>query len=164
MAFSLNRAQIIGNVTRDPEVRQTSGGQMVANFSVATNRVWTDSSGQKQEKAEFHNIVVWGKLAEIVSQYVTKGRKIFVEGRMQTRDWEGDDGQKRYRMEIVAENFILLDRAGTPAPGGSFGGAPSGGAAPVAPAAAPAGAPASGDAAKKPELKEEEVTIDDLPF
>ena len=166
MAFSLNRAQIIGNVTRDPEVRQTSGGQMVANFSVATNRVWTDSNGQKQEKAEFHNIVVWGKLAEIVSQYVTKGRKIFVEGRMQTRDWEGDDGQKRYRMEIVAENFILLDRAGNPTPGGDFGG----GGAPAAPAAAPSGgaAPAGGASdskpAAKPELKEEEVSIDDLPF
>jgi len=114
MAFSLNRAQLIGNVTRDPEVRQTPNGQSVASFSVATNSSWTDKMGQKQEKAEFHNVVAWGKLAEICQQYVKKGRKIYIEGRMQTRDWTGEDGQKRSRMEIVAENVILLDRAGNP--------------------------------------------------
>ena len=152
MAFSLNRAQVIGNVTRDPEVRQTSGGRTVASFAVATNRSWTDKSGQRQDKAEFHNIVVWGKLAELVGQYVKKGRKIFVEGRMQTSDWQGEDGVKRYRTEIIAENFILLDKAG--APTGEEGGVTTERttqSASVKPAAAS-------------KLKEEEVSIDDLPF
>jgi single-strand DNA-binding protein len=159
MAFYLNRGQVIGNVTRDPEVRQTSSGQSVASFSVATNRVWTDGSGQRQEKADFHNIVAWGKLAEIVQQYVKKGRKIYVEGRMQTRDWEGDDGQKRYRSEVVADNLILLDRAGAPAGGGADNFAAPAASAPVA--AAPSAAPAAAPAAPK---VEEEVAIDDLPF
>lgn len=108
MAYSLNRAQIIGNVTRDPETRM-AGGQPVATFAVATNFTWTDSTGQKKEKAEFHNIVVWRKLAEIAQNYVKKGGKIFVEGKMQTREWEGEDGVKRYKTEIVADNLILLD-------------------------------------------------------
>ncbi|PIQ78106.1 single-stranded DNA-binding protein, partial [Candidatus Peregrinibacteria bacterium CG11_big_fil_rev_8_21_14_0_20_46_8] len=114
MAFSLNRAQIIGNITRDPEVRM-AGASKVCTFSVATNFVWKDqSSGQRKERAEFHNVVAWRKLADICEQYLKKGRKVFVEGRLQTRDWEGQDGVKRYRTEIVAENIILLDRAGQP--------------------------------------------------
>lgn len=112
MAMSLNRAQLIGNLTRDPEVRQTTGGKSVVNFSIATNSRWTDSSGQTQEKTEFHNIVVWGKLAEICAQYLKKGSKIFIEGRIQTREWQGEDGVKRYRTEIVAENMLMLDRKG----------------------------------------------------
>lgn len=114
MAYSLNRSQLIGNVTREPETRQTTGGQTVATFSVATNSRFKDKSGQYQDKAEFHNVVAWGKLAEICSSYITKGKKIYVEGRMQTRDWQGEDGIKRYKTEIVAENIILLDRAGAP--------------------------------------------------
>ncbi|MFA4815355.1 MAG: single-stranded DNA-binding protein [Candidatus Gracilibacteria bacterium] len=150
MAFSLNRAQIIGNVTRDPEVRQTSGGQTVASFAVATNSSWTDKMGQKQEKAEFHNVVAWGKLAEICQAYVKKGRKIYVEGRMQTRDWDGEDGVKRYRSEIVAENLILLDRSGAPEGGVVYDREPQSSA--VRPQQEePAGVP-------------EEVTLDDLPF
>lgn len=113
MAMSLNRAQLIGNVTRDPEVRQIPGGTTVASFSIATNFVWKDQSGQKQEKAEFHNIVAWRNLADICSQFVRKGSKVYVEGRIQTRDWEGEDGVKRYRTEIVADNIILLDRKGS---------------------------------------------------
>lgn len=109
MAFSLNRAQIIGNVTRDPEVR-VAGGQKVATLGVATNFMWTDQTGQRKEKVEFHNVVVWRKLAEICQQYVRKGSKIYVEGRMQTRDWEGEDGVKRYKTEIIADNIIMLDR------------------------------------------------------
>jgi len=111
--MSLNRVQLIGNVTRDPELRQIPGGQTVASFSVATNFTWTDQSGQKQERAEFHNIVAWRKLAEIIGQYVKKGTKVYVEGRIQTRDWEGEDGVKRYRTEVVAENVIILDRKGS---------------------------------------------------
>lgn len=156
MAFSLNRAQIIGNVTRDPEVRQTSGGQMVASFSVATNSTWLDKMGQKQEKAEFHNVVVWGKLAEICQAYVKKGRKLYVEGRMQTRDWQGEDGVKRYRSEIVAENFILLDRTGAPEGGMAYEREAQSSTVKAAEAEAPA-------PVDTPEL-EKEVTLDDLPF
>lgn len=111
--MNLNKAMIIGNLTRDPEMRSTSGGHNVCTFGVATNQVWTDQQGQRQEKAEFHNIVAWGKLADICNQYLGKGRKVFIEGRLQTRDWEGQDGVKRYRTEIVAENMIMLDRSGS---------------------------------------------------
>ena len=105
---SLNRAMIIGNLTRDPELKTTSTGQSVVSFSVATNRSWTGQDGQKQEKVEFHNVVAWGKLAEIINQYMKKGRKIYIDGRLQTRDWQGQDGIKRYRTEIVAENMVML--------------------------------------------------------
>ncbi|MCX6807742.1 MAG: single-stranded DNA-binding protein [Patescibacteria group bacterium] len=108
MANSLNLAQIIGNLTRDPELRQTPNGQSVCTVGVATNRSWTDQSGQKQEQAEFHNVVVWGKLAEICAQYLKKGQKVYFAGRMQTREWEGQDGQKRRTTEIVADQMIML--------------------------------------------------------
>lgn len=103
---------VIGNLTRDPELKSTPSGRSVCSFGVATNQVWTDQQGQRQERAEFHNIVAWGKLAEICGQYLVKGKKIYIEGRLQTRDWEGQDGVKRYRTEIIAENMIMLDRAG----------------------------------------------------
>lgn len=110
--MDLNKVMIIGNVTRDPEARTTPSGQNVTSFSVATNLTWTDSSGQKQSKAEFHNIIAWRKLGEICAQYLKKGSKIYIEGRLQTRDWEGQDGVKRYRTEIVADNMIMLDSKG----------------------------------------------------
>ncbi|MDD5032342.1 MAG: single-stranded DNA-binding protein [Patescibacteria group bacterium] len=125
--MNLNKAMIIGNLTRDPEVKNTPSGQTVATFAVATNFIWTNQAGQKQEKVEFHNIVAWRRLAEICGQYLHKGAKVFIEGRIQTRDWLGQDGVKRYRTEIIAENMIMLDRAG--------GGAGYG--APVAPARPP---------------------------
>lgn len=109
---SLNRVMIIGNLTRDPEMRTTSTGKSVVSVGVATNFSWVGADGQKQEKAEFHNVVVWGKLAEICNQYLRKGRKVYFDGRLQTRDWQGQDGVKRYRTEIIAENMIMLDRAG----------------------------------------------------
>lgn len=109
--MNLNRAMLIGNLTRDPETRVTPQGQNVANFAVATNLRWTDANGQRQEKVEYHNVVAWRKLAETCSQYLRKGSKVYIEGRLQTRDWEGQDGIKRYRTEIVAENMIMLDRA-----------------------------------------------------
>jgi single-strand DNA-binding protein len=116
--YSLNRATLLGNLTRDPEVKQLTSGQTVCTFGMATNRSWTDQSGVRQEKAEFHNIVAWGKLGEILGQYLAKGKRVYVEGRLQTRDWEGQDGIKRYRTEIVAENAIILDKAGVT--GGGF--------------------------------------------
>ncbi|MFA5843159.1 MAG: single-stranded DNA-binding protein [Candidatus Gracilibacteria bacterium] len=119
MSMSLNRAQLIGNLTRDPEARQTSSGKSVVNFGIATNSRWTDASGQVQEKTEFHNIVVWGKLADICAQYIRKGSKVYVEGRIQSREWQGEDGVKRFRTEIVAENVIMLDRKGASSEGGS---------------------------------------------
>jgi single-strand DNA-binding protein len=106
--FSLNRAQIVGNITRDPEMRYTPNGQAVCSFGVATNRRWRDKDGNNQEQTEFHNVVAWGKLAELMSQLAHKGTKIYVEGRLQTRSWEGQDGGKRNRTEIVMDDFILL--------------------------------------------------------
>src|SRR3989338_10502031 len=133
MAFSLNRAQLIGNVTRAPEVKM-AGSQKVATFGIATNFSWTDQTGQRKEKAEFHNIVAWRKLAEICEQYLRKGSKVYIEGRIQTRDWEGEDGVKRYRTEVIVENMIMLDKKGDAASptyaadsaeeGSSFRGAP----------------------------------------
>ena len=111
--MNLNKAMIIGNLTRDPEMRNTPSGAQVASFSVATSLVWTDANGQQQKKSEFHNIVAWRKLAEICGQYLRKGAKVYVEGRLQTTEWTGQDAIKRYRTEIVLENMIMLDRQGT---------------------------------------------------
>lgn len=110
--MNLNRATIIGNLTRDPETRNTPAGATVCSFSVATNMIWKDQEGNKQERAEYHNIVAWRKLAEICGQYLQKGSKVYIEGRLQTRSWDDQSGTKRYRTEIVAENMIMLDRAG----------------------------------------------------
>ena len=117
--MDLNKVMLIGRVIKKPEMRSTPSGQNVSTFSVVTNRMWTDKNGQKQEKAEFHNIVAWGRSADIANQYLDKGKKIYVEGRLQTRDWEGQDGVKRYRTEIVAENFIMLDKGGSNSGDGS---------------------------------------------
>lgn len=122
--MNLNKAMIIGNLTRDPEMRATPSGANVASFSVATSLVWTDQGGQQQKKTEFHNIVAWRKLAEICGQYLRKGSKVYVEGRLQTTEWTGQDNVKRYRTEIVAENMIMLDRQGG-AGGGEFKNEPS---------------------------------------
>lgn len=105
--MNLNKVFILGNVTRNPESRSTPSGQTVASFGVATNRMWTDGQGQKQKKAEFHNIVAWGKLGEICAQYLQKGKLVFIEGRIETRTWDGPDGAKRYKTEIIAENMQM---------------------------------------------------------
>jgi single-strand DNA-binding protein len=107
--MDLNKAQIIGRITQDLELKQTPNGQNVMSFSVATNRSWSDSNGTKQEQVEFHNVVLWWKLAEIANQYLKKWSKIFIEWRIQTRSWEAQDGTKRYKTEIVWENMIMLD-------------------------------------------------------
>jgi single-strand DNA-binding protein len=116
--MALNKVLLIGNLTRDPELRSTSSGQSVSSFGLATNRVWKDqSTNEKKEAVEFHNIVMWGRLAEISGQYLRKGSKIFLEGRIQTRSWQDQSGSKRYTTEIVAENMQMLDRkpqTGTP--------------------------------------------------
>lgn len=102
----LNKVFLYGNLTRDPELKALPSGSQVANFGLATNRVYKDKSGAKQEATEFHNIVAFGRTAEVIAQYMKKGRPIFVEGRIQTRSWEGkEDGKKQYRTEIVVDNF-----------------------------------------------------------
>ncbi len=155
--FSLNRAMLIGNLTRDPELRYTPSGSQVASFGLATNRRWTGQDGAEQNATDFHDIVAWGKLAEIVSQLLKKGQPAYVEGRIQTRNWEAPDGSKRYKTEIIAENVIALSKR-------SESGAPS-----LPPeemgSEKPAAAPKS--AQEKPEAKKEdklndEVTIEDL--
>jgi single-strand DNA-binding protein len=118
MARSLNRVQLIGNLTGDPELRYTPGGSAVCGFGLATNRSWTMDTGEKKEDTEFHTILAWNKLAETCSQYLVKGRKVYVEGRLSTRSWTGQDGQQRSRTEIVIENMIMLDSKGARASAG----------------------------------------------
>ncbi len=149
----LNRALVIGNLTRDPELKSLPSGIQVTSFSVATNRVWKDKNGAKQESTDYHNIVVFGRQAETAAQYLRKGSNVLVEGRMQTRSWDATDGSKKYRTEIVADRV-------------QFGARPGG--------AAPAGAPSTGgkkedDGTDVPpmdtiEYPEENINIDDIPF
>lgn len=109
--MNLNRVMIVGNLTRDPEARVIpSTGSAISSFGVATNRVWIDKQGQKQTETEFHNVVAFGRLAEICNQYLTKGRLVYVEGRLRTRNWAGQDGIKRTRTEIVATNMQMFPR------------------------------------------------------
>ncbi len=104
----LNKVMLIGNLTKDPEARTLPSGQAVSSFSLATNRTWKDKDGAKKEQAEFHNIVAFGKLAEICNQYLKKGAKTYIEGRLQTSSWEDQNGVKKYRTEIIAENLSML--------------------------------------------------------
>ncbi|TSC93145.1 MAG: single-strand DNA-binding protein [Candidatus Berkelbacteria bacterium Licking1014_7] len=107
--FSVNKAIILGNLTRDPELRYTGNGQAVVNFGVATNRRYKNvSTGETVDDTQFHDVVAWGKLAELINQMLKKGNKIYLEGRLQTRQWEAPDGSKRYRTEIIMENFVVL--------------------------------------------------------
>lgn len=150
--MDLNRTQLIWRITQDLELKSTPSGQNVVSFSVVTNRNWTDQSWAKQEQAEFHNVVLWWKLAEIASQYLWKWRRIFVEWRLQTRSWEAQDWTKRYKTEIVWENMIMLDWKDT---AWDFS------------ASMPQSMPTSNQfsATKKVEPKmEEEISIEDIPF
>lgn len=148
----LNKAIVIGNLTRDPELKSLPSGIQVASFSLATNRVWKDKNGAKQESADYHNIVVFGRQAEIANQFLRKGSSVLVEGRMQTRSWDAADGSKRYRTEIVADRI-------------QFGPRTSGGSTERSSAAPEQGEDASNvppiDAIEYPE---EEINVDDIPF
>jgi single-strand DNA-binding protein len=144
----LNKAIVIGNLTRDPEIKALPSGVKVASFSVATNRVWKDKNGVKQENVDFHNVVVFGRQAEVVGQYMKKGSSILVEGRMQTRSWDDAAGVKKYRTEIIADRI-------------QFGPRKEGGA-PYSPSA-----PADTDHKKALdtiEYPEEEINPEDIPF
>jgi len=155
MAKSFNQAIIMGNLTRDPELRATPGGQQVASFAVATNRTWMDQSGERKEAVEYHEIVAWGKLGELAAQYLSKGRKVMVIGRLQTQSWE-KDGVKRSRTEIVASDINFLD-----GPGGA-GNAGSGGMS--APTSRPAAAPKSEDVVIQDLDSNQNINLDDIPF
>ncbi len=172
MARSLNRVQLIGNLTRDPELRYTPTGTAVCSFGLATNRSWKTENGEKHDEAEFHNIVSWNKLAELCSQFLVKGRKVYVEGRLATRTWTGQDGAQRNRTEIVISDMILLDSRGS--------GTVTAPAAEPTPAAENNEKPANTQAQKKTETQKEklsdsvvarekseppsEVVPDDIPF
>lgn len=146
----LNKAIIIGNLTRDPEIRALPSGQKVCSFSLATNRVWKDKEGNKQEASDFHNIVVFGKQADSCGQYLKKGQTAMVEGRIQTRSWDDQSGQKKYRTEIVADRVQFGPKTG--GTGGSYSGG--------------AGKGASAEEKEPPTIKypEEEINPDDIPF
>lgn len=162
--MDLNKVMLIGNITRDPELRSTPSGQSVASFGLATNRVWKDqNSGERKSSAEFHNIVAWGKLAEICGQYLRKGSKVYVEGRLQTRSWQGQDGNKRYSTEVVMENMIMLDRK----PQGNFPqGSEMSASAPDAPKVPAKPVPPQPEEIPTIQIDEtqDEVRIEDIPF
>ncbi len=151
--MDLNKVMIIGRLTRDPEMKSIPSGANVTQLGIATNYVYTNQqTGQKVEQVEYHNVVMWRKLAEIASQYLKKGQRIYIEGRLQTRSWDGQDGKKNYKTEIVADNMIMLD-------GGRGGDAP-----------ARTAAPANDASAQKfpdeelPTIQQDDVNVDDIPF
>ncbi len=153
----LNKALIIGNLTRDPELRALPSGIQVASLSVATNRVWKDNNGAKQESTDYHNVVVFGRQAETAAQYLKKGSSVLVEGRMQTRSWDGQDGKKQYRTEVVADRVQFGNRPGDGASaGGSKGAGYAGGAA-------AGGYAGSSSAGSKPAAKHEQDPVDSMP-
>jgi len=119
--MGVNKVILVGNLGANPEMRFTQGGQAVANLRLATTERWTDRNGQKQEQTEWHRVVVWGKTAEIVGQYCTKGRQIYVEGRIRTRQWQDQQGQKRYSTEVVATSVQLLGSRDGAGGGGGMG-------------------------------------------
>ena len=143
---SVNKVILVGNLGRDAELRYTAGGAAVSTLNLATTEVWNDKQGQKQEKTEWHRIVLWGKQAESLQEYLVKGKQIYVEGRLQTRQWDDKDGNKRYTTEIKADRITLLGGGG-----GRSGGMDRGGGATQAPGASdePPMAP---------------ITDDDIPF
>lgn len=149
--MNVNKAILVGRLTRDPETRTTPNGQNVTSFGLATGRTWTDASGQKQEKTNFHNIVAWAKLADLCQQYLVKGQEVYIEGRIETRSWQGSDGTKKYRTDIIARNI-------------QFGAKPRG-AAPITketpdketPTETPPEAPDS-------PAGEEEINVEEIPF
>ncbi|HYV34032.1 MAG TPA: single-stranded DNA-binding protein [Candidatus Limnocylindria bacterium] len=173
--MDLNKVMIIGRLTRDPELRATPSGVNVCQIGVATSYVYTNqATGQKVEQTEFHNVVMWRKLGEIAAQYLKKGTQVFIEGRLQTRSWDGKDGQKKNRTEIVADNMIMLQRAAGQsasggAPSGSYQAASQGYAAPAtARPASPAPAQDMSQPAPTEELptiqQGEDINVEDIPF
>src|SRR5437762_1459775 len=158
--MDLNKVMILGRLTRDPELRSTPSGVNVCQIGVATSYVYTNQqTGQKVENTEFHNVVLWRKLGEIANQYLKKGAQVFIEGRLQTRSWDGEDGKKRYKTEIVADNMIMLGR-----PSGSSGNAPISSAPAMAAKPKEEGAQAM-PAEELPTIQQDEdINVEDIPF
>jgi single-strand DNA-binding protein len=164
---SVNKAIIIGRLGADPEIRYTPGGQNVANFRIATNEVWNDRGGQRQKRTEWHRIVVWGKQADQCKEYLRKGRMVYVEGRIQTREWEDRDGNRRWTTEIVAQNIRFLDGSGAAAGDGASYGPPSdsGPGAPDMPEEPSARHRPAAEGAAPPSVPASETfEDDDIPF
>lgn len=162
MARSLNKVQLIGNLTRDPELRYTPQGTAVCTLGLATNRQWTTESGEKKDEADFHRLVAWNKLAEICAQLLKKGRKVYVEGRLQTRNWQAQDGAQRSTTEVVISDMIILDKRED---------APAGGIdvseqvmPEVEPQAAPEKAEKPAKKGKKVKKASKEAPEEDIPF
>jgi len=162
--MDLNKVILVGRVTADPQVRTTPSGQSVTTIGVATNRVWTDKAGAKQEETEFTNVVIWGRQAEIAGQYLTKGAMVLIEGRLQTRSWTDKQGQQRKTTEVMCERMQLGPRAANAGGGGGQGGGSNksavGGSAT---SAGPSGAP-SLDEIPTINLEDEEIKPEDIPF
>jgi len=154
--YDLNRATIIGRLTRDPELRTTATGKTVTTVGVATGRTWTDQSGVEHKETEFHNCVLWGKLADIAGQYLTKGKQVFMEGRLQTREWTATDGTPRRRTEIVVQDMIMLGSRGA--------GTPAASSAVPAAISVSQSEPAYIPAEQMDAPKEEEIKVEDIPF
>lgn len=152
--MDLNKAIIIGRLTRDPEARTIPSGETVVTFSVATGFQWKDKEGNRQERTEYHNVVAWRKLAEIISQYLKKGSKVYIEGRLQTRSWDDQNGVKKYRTEIITDNMIMLDSK------------PQSTASQSSEKEGMTKIPSEGPAASPSAAKdqEEEIRIEDIPF
>ncbi len=160
----INKAMVYGNLTRDPELRALPSGAQVANFSLATNRVWKDQNGAKQESTDYHNVVVFGRQAEIVAQYLKKGSSVFIEGRMQTRSWDGQDGKKQYRTEVVADRVQFGPRAGATGGSSSFGSAGSSSASSSSKAGGKGEEADAIDSMPTVDYPEEEINPEDIPF
>jgi single-strand DNA-binding protein len=165
---SLNKVMLIGNLGKDPEVRTIPSGAKVANFPIATSESYTGKDGNRVEKTEWHNIVMWRGLAEVAEKYLKKGNPVFIEGKLQTRSWEDQTGQKKYMTEIVADNMTMLggkrsegggDFGGGDSEGGSYGGRSSGGGSYGGGSSRSSGGPSSGGGSSMPPAPE-----DDLPF
>lgn len=154
----INKAFLYGNLTKDPEIKALPSGVKVASFGLATSRNWKDKNGVKQESTVFHNIVMFGVQADLAAQYLKKGKPIFVDGRIENRSWDGPDGVKKYRSEVVVENFQFGPQP--PPPGGATYSAPSNSASKPA-SSAPAGKPKEADTIEYPE---EEINLEDIPF
>ena len=156
---SLNKVQLIGNLTRDPELRYTPTGAAVCTIGLATNRSWTTEAGEKKEETEFHRVVAWNKLAELCSQLLVKGRKIYVEGRLRTNQWQGQDGSQRTTTEVVIEDMIILDSKRPVVEGAPAAEVPS--VEPKKPAS-----PAGGEEVKEEPVSvvNEQINPDDIPF
>ena len=153
--MNLNKVFLIGNLTADPELRTTPSGQSVMEVRVATNRSWTDKSGKRQDQAEFHSVIIWGRQAEIVKQFLTKGSSIFIEGRLQTRNWDDKQGIKHWKTEVICERMQLGPRLSRPAD------QPAGGSRERS-----GGADQQGPSEEVPviDLDAEEIKAEDLPF